>query len=670
MRQWLPKPYDPSQGQFGLQLGEQLISGMSPILAGTRAQMALGAEQYENSREQLLKIMRQPMEDQIRREAAEGQLALERAQLDATTGYQKAQLAQDQAQFDAGAPYRAAQADHFGAQSDYLRAQAEGQALENKEMRTSNYGYEQPGQPDYDGNSANGIGFIGDNKLTDKAVALTSDLVDKLGAKPGALIAYETEEGKVGYGTFEDTTAKHVKGRIDIFDPKQTHPLANKPLKRAWVVRQGEDLMGQQNSGQRLRALAQENQKSIGEGAPPSPLAPVDISGTTTGFREGRTASAEASGLGPQDLARFSAPPVAEFKSFDDAATAKGNAKANIASLKSYEANLTSRGKDLQSQLVGRRELLKEAGRSYRDSKGSERQRWSQKMASLESEIRSIEGQQTALRNADQKIKEASAMQQTAFANAASAIDSRFSKTPQALAAKGPEVSLSVRALDRLESAFEEFRATANFEEVAGIKPKDLGLAGVQQKLRDFWSKQTGNDPAFARFNAEWGNLKLDLQSILKGTPSDADQEIINGTLPLPWEGKEAAAAKFAAHRGKASDIAIETLHAIRTQRSDPMPQAKDWLRAGVLTEAQLEASGLASPEQLARPTPEQAKRETTSAKLETIKKKINAGNGIWKGADGRDYIIDNNGDVVVVVPERGQVKVVIDAKGNLTIPD
>ena len=91
--------------------------------------------------------------------------------------------------------------------------------------KITKYGYEQPGQKDYDSNSARGIGAA-DNKLVPgESVALSPDLEKSTGAKIGDKVVVTLANGEKMVKRFDDRTSKRLKGRVDIYSPDGKQPL-------------------------------------------------------------------------------------------------------------------------------------------------------------------------------------------------------------------------------------------------------------------------------------------------------------------------------------------------------------------------------------------------------------------------------------------------------------
>jgi hypothetical protein len=91
--------------------------------------------------------------------------------------------------------------------------------------KITKYGYEKPGEKDYDPNSARGIGAE-DNKLTPgESVALSPDLEKSTGAKIGDKVVVTLANGEKMVKRFDDRTSKRLKGRVDIYSPDGNQPL-------------------------------------------------------------------------------------------------------------------------------------------------------------------------------------------------------------------------------------------------------------------------------------------------------------------------------------------------------------------------------------------------------------------------------------------------------------
>jgi hypothetical protein len=88
------------------------------------------------------------------------------------------------------------------------------------QVRATHYGYEKPGDPGYDPNSAKGIGAW-DNKLsTDTgSVALSPDMEERFGAKPNDVFQFTGKDGTQRKVVFHDRTDKSIRGTVDFYDP-------------------------------------------------------------------------------------------------------------------------------------------------------------------------------------------------------------------------------------------------------------------------------------------------------------------------------------------------------------------------------------------------------------------------------------------------------------------
>jgi hypothetical protein len=108
--------------------------------------------------------------------------------------------------------------------------------------KITKYGYEKPGEKDYDSNSARGIGAA-DNQLTPgESVALSPDLEKSTGAKIGDKVVVTLSNGEKMVKRFDDRTSKRLKGRVDIYSPDGNQPLDG--VKVAKVEKYTEDGQG------------------------------------------------------------------------------------------------------------------------------------------------------------------------------------------------------------------------------------------------------------------------------------------------------------------------------------------------------------------------------------------------------------------------------------------
>jgi hypothetical protein len=108
--------------------------------------------------------------------------------------------------------------------------------------KITKYGYEKPGDADYDSNSARGIGAA-DNQLTPgESIALSPDLEKSTGAKIGDKVVVTLSNGDKMVKRFDDRTSKRLKGRVDIYSPDGNQPLDG--LRVAKVEKYTEDGRG------------------------------------------------------------------------------------------------------------------------------------------------------------------------------------------------------------------------------------------------------------------------------------------------------------------------------------------------------------------------------------------------------------------------------------------
>src|SRR5260221_5183784 len=89
--------------------------------------------------------------------------------------------------------------------------------------RITHYGYEKPGDPNYDSKSANGIGAFGDNKLVaGVSLAFSPDLIAEYNLQPLKTVTVTLANGQPITGQSADKTASDLSGRVDIYDPNNT----------------------------------------------------------------------------------------------------------------------------------------------------------------------------------------------------------------------------------------------------------------------------------------------------------------------------------------------------------------------------------------------------------------------------------------------------------------
>jgi hypothetical protein len=88
----------------------------------------------------------------------------------------------------------------------------------------TDYGYEPPSSPNYDTNSANGIGaFPFDTApgslIANYSAALSPDMAAKYNLQPGQTFTITTTTGQVYNLQYADKTADYLTGRVDIYSP-------------------------------------------------------------------------------------------------------------------------------------------------------------------------------------------------------------------------------------------------------------------------------------------------------------------------------------------------------------------------------------------------------------------------------------------------------------------
>jgi hypothetical protein len=89
-------------------------------------------------------------------------------------------------------------------------------------VEVTHYGYEKPGDPDYDSNSANGIGNHNNRLVPGESLAFSPDLIAEYHLQVGQTVTVTMANGQVLTGRFDDTTADYLTGRVDIYDPNNT----------------------------------------------------------------------------------------------------------------------------------------------------------------------------------------------------------------------------------------------------------------------------------------------------------------------------------------------------------------------------------------------------------------------------------------------------------------
>jgi len=89
--------------------------------------------------------------------------------------------------------------------------------------RITHYGYEKPGDPNYDSKSGNGIGAFGDNKLVaGVSLAFSPDLIAEYNLQPLQTVTVTLANGQTITGQYADKTASDLSGRVDVYDPNNT----------------------------------------------------------------------------------------------------------------------------------------------------------------------------------------------------------------------------------------------------------------------------------------------------------------------------------------------------------------------------------------------------------------------------------------------------------------
>ena len=97
-------------------------------------------------------------------------------------------------------------------------------------FRITSYGYEKPGDPNYDSNSANGIGAFSFDSAPGSlgtiygAAALSADVAQAYNVNPGQSFTVQTAQGPMNL-VYADKTADWVTGAIDVYSP--SGPVAN-----------------------------------------------------------------------------------------------------------------------------------------------------------------------------------------------------------------------------------------------------------------------------------------------------------------------------------------------------------------------------------------------------------------------------------------------------------
>jgi hypothetical protein len=95
---------------------------------------------------------------------------------------------------------------------------------QNTGVKLTRYGYEQPGEPNYDSKSAQGIGAFGFDSAPGSLVplqsaALSPDVAQQYNLVGGQQFTVTTADGQQMNLVYADKTADYLTGRVDIYDP-------------------------------------------------------------------------------------------------------------------------------------------------------------------------------------------------------------------------------------------------------------------------------------------------------------------------------------------------------------------------------------------------------------------------------------------------------------------
>lgn len=601
--------------QAGTQLGQLLVLGAGKVAENNLQLAEISRQQYQQSRLELYKAMRDPIEDDLkRREIA--------ADLEQAKALNQSRFDINQAEIDARDPVNRAQAGYYGAQTEgqqiqnetdaeYLRIVRGQGASADSPLRTSKYGY--PGDSTRDEYSANGIGFIGDNKLTEKAVALTPDVAKRLGAEPGAVIAFRTKDGEVDWGTYEDATDPAIQGRVDLYDPEQTNPLADKELESVWLAKQGDPtIRGAKDAGSRLRALAEANAKEMsqidvaqkyadtGNALPASEFGGGgDFAGTRALFGQGPSAA-------PINAA---APP--QFTSYENARESLGIAQSQLTGAKGAAKTIDARIKALSA------EILQFSKGSTPRASGDKFQRFENNQLAAENRARAAQ-----LRpELDQLLKEKGQLEQNIAAadaivqHAKAQIDTRFKLAPAKLREDISNSIVVMKSIANVERAAKGARTSAEWPNVP--------LQGGIEAVRAWLTKYTGLDPAMTDFKSANSDLRLAYQALVKGTPSIIDQEIIDQGMVAPGMSEASAGVVFANMRRGVKVKAVTQLQDVELARADLPQYTKRLVAGGVFTPQEIEDEGLGSREQLQMPTKQETQNNRDADSLAKLKAQL-----------------------------------------------
>jgi hypothetical protein len=92
----------------------------------------------------------------------------------------------------------------------------------------THYGYEMPGDPNYDSNSAAGIGNHNNQLVAGRSLAISNDIAQQYGLQVGETVSLTLANGQNITGTYDDTTGNDangqpLRGRVDLYDPQDQY---------------------------------------------------------------------------------------------------------------------------------------------------------------------------------------------------------------------------------------------------------------------------------------------------------------------------------------------------------------------------------------------------------------------------------------------------------------